>query len=772
MSSRFDKLRTAKIEQIGGAPALTVDGRVIPMMSYQWRLGTKIDSNPEHNSKWMVENMAKAGVELFFTEFNINDPERFDEYYQVFMTEMEIVLNARPDALVMPWIIIKPYAAFYEKYPDEVIHFEDGTTRHWNSARITRLPGDDYPRWSFASKAWETEVEDMLRKFIRRLLEGPYVKNIIGYFFFIFDQEFSWFFEFDSTKHAIDFSPAMQTAFKEFLAEKYNGDVNLLRKAWKDDTVTFETAFVPSISQRTEGDMGYFRDPSKKGQVMDYVECHNAVCAEKLLNIGKICKEETGGKHVVGSFWGYLQNQDIQMGGQTEIKKVFKSPYIDFWSAPFTYENRTAGNFGALRMANTTLNKHGKLYFVEVDTFLNDTPKNVLVGHDYPNQSVEDDRSVLMRDFVFPFLEGCQGWWVDWCAGASQYQEEGLRPLMRKIRSISEDGFNYPRGSVSDVACVIDQESLHIPACNSMNHDDLKTWSNSILLMINSLQMSRIHELPRLGTPVDFYETDDVLDENNRKYKIYIFLNQYSVTEKERELIEKNLKKDGNVLVWMYGSGLVSPDGEDTLSINNASKLTGIKLGCEMREARCAMKALKSEFLPDVKEGEKLGDIQRKIVSRRRDNQETSDDGAIYVGERPEYHEPHLVNPLIYIDDPEAIPLAVFEDNGKTGMAIKKFDNWTSVYIGAPCIQANVLRDLAKLAGAHIYVDKEEIVFANESYIGIHTAQDGPVKIKLRAPADVTEVFEDRVVAENVTEFTENIPKHATRLYKVIKEKE
>ncbi len=762
-----EKIRSAKIEQINNAPALVVDGKPIPMMTYQWRLGCKIDENPSHDSEWMIKNMIKAGVEIFFTGFTISDPLKFEEYFDVFMQEMELLTKEKSDALVMPWITIKPYEGFCDKYPGDVICFEDGSHDKWNSARLTGLPRAESPRYSFASEAWKHEVAGTLRQFIRRLLNGPYAKNIVGYFFFIYDQEFSWFFEFDGRKHAIDFSPAMHFAFRNYLIEKYRGDERLLREAWKDETVTFETVCIPQVLHRIDGDFGYFRDPSQKMQVLDYVACHNAVCAEKLLYLGKVCKEETAGKHVVGSFWGYLQNQDIQLGGQTEMKAVMDSPYVDFWAAPFTYENRNAGNFASMRMATRSLNKHGKMYFVEVDTFISDTPQRTLIAHDYPDQTLEEDRALLKRDFIYPFIEGCQGWWIDWCAGASQYEEE-LRPLLQKIHHISKDGFNYPRGPISDIAGIIDQESLHIPACNSMNHDDAKTWTSPILLMRHSLQQFRIHELPRIGTSVDFYETDDVLTDTTRKYRMYIFLNQYSADERERELIEKQLKKDGNLLVWMYGSGLISPDEKETLSLKNASELTGFEFGCEMRETRCAMKALNTTILPDVKKGEKLGDFHRRLVSRQRENGNGCSLGPMYVDEKPEYHDPNLVNPLIYVEDKDAIPLAVFEDNGKVGMAIKKFDDWTSVYIGAPCIQAKVLRGLAKVAGAHLYVDKEEIVFANESYVGIHTSEDGPVNVQLRNASDVMEVFEDRIIGTEINEFTDTVPKNSTRLYRVI----
>lgn len=754
-----DFLRTARIEMINGAPALTVDGRPIPMMAYQWRLGMRIDDDPSHDSTWMIENMIKAGVELYFTRFSIDDPEKFDHYYDVFIKQMKILTDRLPDALVMPWIQISPYAAFSDKYPNDVIHFEDGSNNAWNSARATGLPRPDCPRFSFASHIWRHEL-------IRRLCASDYARNIIGYFFFCFDQEFSYFFEFDALKHCIDFSPVMQNAFKCYLASKYRGDERLLQKAWHDDSVTFSTARIPDLKQRTTGDFGYFRDPSRSMQVYDYVACHNEQAADAFIYLSKVCKEASDNKHVVGAFWGYLMNQDIQMGGQTQFKKIMDSPYIDFWSSPFSYENRCAGNFASLRMALKSLHKHGKMYFAETDTFVSDTPRSALDAHCYPDQTIEEDRAMILRDFVYPFCEGDNGWWIDWCAGPSQYKEDGLRPEMIKLRQVSKEAFNHPRGPISDIAAVIDQESLHVPACNSRNHDDNKTLTNALLLMQHSLDRFRIDELPRLGTPVDFYETDDVIDGEGKKYRMYIFLNQYIASRRERELIEKHLKKDGNVLVWIYGAGLIDPDADKTLSLENASALTGFHLDADMRETRCIMTAVSSELLPSLKAGEKLGDYLRERIVRP-----PSTDSSFTAMVQPidRFPEPNLVNPLIYVDDSEAIPLAYFDDGGKVGLAIKQFSDWTSVYVGAPCLQAHVLRDLAKLAKAHLYVDGEEIVYANESYIGIHTAVGGKRTIQLKEVASVKEVFQNRMVAEHVNAFEEDIPAHATRLYQIKK---
>ena len=42
-----------------------------------------------------------------------------------------------------------------------------------------------------------------------------------------------------------------------------------------------------------------------------------------------------------------------------------------------------------------------------------------------------------------------------------------------------------------------------------------------------------------IGAPVEFFETDDVLDGSH--HKLYIFLNQYAADESERSRIARNL---------------------------------------------------------------------------------------------------------------------------------------------------------------------------------------------------------------------------------------
>lgn len=54
------------------------------------------------------------------------------------------------------------------------------------------------------------------------------------------------------------------------------------------------------------------------------------------------------------------------------------------------------------------------------------------------------------------------------------------------------------------------------------------------------------------------------------------------------------------------------------------------------------------------------------------------------------------------------------QGNCRPGFAVKAFPNWTSLYVAAPNIPANVLRSIARFAGAHIYSDDADVIYARD----------------------------------------------------------
>jgi hypothetical protein len=91
---------------------------------------------------------------------------------------------------------------------------------------------------------------------------------------------------------------------------------------------------------------------------------------------------------------------------------------------------------------------------------------------------------------------------------------------------------------------------------------------------------------------------------------------------------------------------------------------------------------------------------------------------------------------------------------------------WASVYNAVPYLSAELLRNLARYAGVHIYRDASDILFADRHFVALHTGKN-PATDTLRLPrrTPVYDVFERKVVAEDADQIPLNVPLYSTALY-------
>jgi len=75
---------------------------------------------------------------------------------------------------------------------------------------------------------------------------------------------------------------------------------------------------------------------------------------------------------------------------------------------------------------------------------------------------------------------------------------------------------------------------------------------------------------------------------------------------------------------------------------------------------------------------------------------------------------------------------------------------------------------LAISAGVHIYSETEEPLYANSHLISLHTKVGGKRKFKLRKKYKrIIELFSSKVVAEDTSEFEDNLNAPSTVLYEL-----
>jgi hypothetical protein len=686
----------------------------------------------------------RAGIQIHFLRISWENPAQMEAVLAKFDRHAQALLKAIPAAYVMPWIVIGPYAEFADKYPDDVIVFDDGRTGPWTNPKFMGLEDANTPRYTWASPAWRQENNECIAQLVRHCNAAAYRDQIVGYFFFPQCYETSYFWDWDQQHRSIDYSPAMLHYFRQWLRQMYGNDVHVLRRAWKSEAVTFETAALPTIEQKHRADMGYFWDPAASQPAIDYFGAHNAAIEDTIIDYARVVKAESARPTVCGFFFGYIHHAPYS--GHYTFKKTLACADIDFWSSPHIYENRGPGDHAMFRFLNKTLKDHGRLWYAECDTFMHDTAPSSLRHHGYPQTTFEQTVEVLKREFSYVLCEGAQGWWVDWAEGDSLY-EEPLLSLLDRMQRIGRGSLRFPRGSATDIAVVVDQESLLATPPS--------VWSDLTRRLTNT---ARVAELPRLGTPVDYLELDDALVEDSTPYRMYIMLNPFVINSAERRLIEQRLKRNGNTIVWFYAPGLINPQVEPALSLDLMTELTGMRFGCvaDRHPARIKIDNRQDPMTLDLIELDEFGDYERLVTTGFQMNRDTM---------APWKLAPTTVAPLFYVDDSSVIILGSYLQGGQPAFAVKRFPEWTSVYVGSPAPNAAVLRAIARAAGVHQYVAGDDIVYASESFVAVHTREAGERTVCLRQPADVYEAFDDELLAQGVSQFALPIPACTTRLF-------
>jgi hypothetical protein len=89
----------------------------------------------------------------------------------------------------------------------------------------------------------------------------------------------------------------------------------------------------------------------------------------------------------------------------------------------------------------------------------------------------------------------------------------------------------------------------------------------------------------------------------------------------------------------------------------------------------------------------------------------------------------------------------------RTGLAVKEMGDWRSVWCGVPNLPSSLLRGIARKAGVHIYLDGDDVVYANALFLSVHARYAGLRQVALPAPATVVDAYTRQKIAERARTF-------------------
>jgi len=713
----------AEVKPFHGSPALFLDGKPI-FPAINWVSAPRPDA-------WDFEEQARrsaeTGIHIYAfdvgkgTEWVGPGPGRAGDFdFSTVEARFGRVLEADPGALFHLRVYLEAgHDDWWEKaHPDECEILSDG-----------RRNG-----MSFASKVWREQAQEFLRAYIGHFRKTGLSDRVIAYQ--VGAGHTGEWVKGESSMYAPcgDFSRPMRLYFQDWLRKRYRNDVFRLRTAWHAASVSFDTAAVPEAERQLEARLYTFRDPASEQDVIDYFRALADLCGQAVVDLCRTVKQETGRNRLAGAFYGYLLDlawnggffrerpdsdySTYQRSGHLGLGRVLASPDVDFLASPYSYGFRGMGGDSPSMLPAESVRLHGKLLLIEDDTRTHADREDPNYGQ---VKTVAASRTILRRNLAH-FLTHEEGaWWALWKVDPVKVPE--FAALLKEFKDIGEGSMALDRSSASEIAVLIDDESFFYETCR---------YNLDIPLIFQQ----RLWGLPRTGAPFDVFLLDDFLGGKLRPYKLYVFLNPFRLDSGRRKALAAGLRRDGRVALWIYAPGYL----KDGPALENMEETTGLRFG--LGEQPWGPLVHITDFGHPITKG--LGQ-------------------DLFWGTNAK------VAPLFYVDDPEARILGQVvysQGNCRPGFALKEFAGWRSVYSAAPNLPSNLLRNIARWAGVHIYSDAGDVLYANKSFLGVHTLAGGRRVFKLPSRATATyDVFAKKVIAGRAAEFEAVLEPGSTVLY-------
>ncbi len=761
----------ARIEYLNGEPAILIDGKPYPPMT----VTTEIRDGD------YLRKLGEAGIKIFYIIADMRwnrpgdrsfvPPERQWAWFITpnmaldglteTLRDMRFLLENVPDAYIFLRLNVSPSVEWIHNHPEEQLQFSDGKphpVRLTNASRYETVDG----MHSMCSETWREEASAAIQAYFDALTKHEEFSRVIG-FFLCAGGTSEWYYpinlELPDGVYG-DFSEPFRKHYEQFLRARY-GTVERLRDAWKMPEAVFEKPHIPTPAERFhvhQADKGIlelrrisynqekadFRDAYHDGvflnaitnrQTADFFDALHEGTAESVVHFAKVLKTRFP-QLLVGAFYGaYGCTHYYYTGTTTGTQTILDSGYVDFLAAPGVYENREPGGITAQRCVQDSFRLRCQMFVAEDDIRTHLTR---------PNSQREASRvftaadtiNVMKRDFARNLCEDIQGWWFD--MGGDWYDCPEILSLFHRQQEIARFAYRLDRTKKNDIALIYHAGSIHY----------VSQRTNKTVL-----DHYRTSDLGRIGAPVDYYFLEDMAHASMRDYRLYVMLNAYALTDAQREMVAAKARRNHAVVLWLYGAGFIDPEAGTAMGDENISRTVGMGITHDsaIHVPYFRLERGAHPMLAGASPSKLYGFIDRDIH------------GNIWMDQANQ--GPQYLCPRFTADDEDAVVLGRFCADGRVALAAKERDGYTSVWCATPTLQADLLRSLARYAGAHIFGDGEDVLFAGENFVAIHAASDGRKRIRFKKACDPFEVYERKFYGYSVTEIEIDMEMGETRMW-------
>ncbi|MFW6039428.1 MAG: hypothetical protein ACOC9P_03020, partial [bacterium] len=602
---------------------------------------------------------------------------------------------------------------------------------------------------SFASDAGFALFDQALRRFVRHVEEQPWADHVLGYQLFLEFEGVPWGGAEEGA--FTDYSEPMRDAWRSFLHHRYASDA-ALAEAWGDPEATRD-AELPTPEEHLGEDRRFlFHHPKRGRKARDYYGLAGELLVKRHRQLARAIKDACDGRRFLAVMGGYLQAagesrsivsrsgfpamrlHKLHLSGGAGWPRAYDIPEIDAYFAPTDYLDTGVGGVGLPLHVPASLALHGKVGWIEDDL------RTHLERRRPWNPQLPDARASVMAHRRNAALLYTQAGATDWMEQTHNWLlDEEILANLGQLNKLLQTSIDAPELTDPGICLLIDTDS--------------QMWTKPVVDLDELLFYRQRHEgLHRSGVPVRFHLLEDLAREDFPDYRCYILMNAWHWTPAKDKLLDR-VRRDGNVLVWLYGAGYVGMEDFDPARM---AETTGIQIQAEPH--RWAHRV-------------RIVDYEHPI---------TRDLPADLV-----FGTNRVYGPVFRTEDPAARVLgrgtgprmssdAMFavRDFGRGARASqvpgpRGDGDYSSVWCEAPNLPADLLRGLARYGGCHIYLESNDVLMAGRDLVMIHSAKPGARTLRLPGRFDVTEPLTGRVIASDTDQVQVELEQPGTALYRL-----
>ena len=645
----------------GNYPRLLINGKKeLPIVYF----GDAFEASRNKTAAFQEAGIHLQIIPLFRKDYYWvgNKQYRFDHI------DKSIMENVRrnPNGNFIIGLTLTPYKSWPEEFPNETAVNRTG------KQQVSRHGRKSPP--CLYSKVYQAQALEYIRAAIEHMKKQPYYKSIAG-FMLTGNEDGQFYYQVRYGRYMDEaYPPSALEPFRAFLRKRYNNDVNALKKSWNRSNVTFENAAPPRVLRPMNT---FFWDRSKDMAYWDTSVFMNEAMGEFAEAMCNQAKKVAGKKVLAVMWWGRGGEQFVQPHfAQTKV--ILPGKGMDLMGGqPGYWGERENGNISYYPHIVDSIRLNNKISMIEADfrTWLS-VYKNLRIDYHVSRYlTPEEFRNALFRE-AGKLLSVAGGiWFYDMTAG--WFNDPVMMKDAALLKKISDKlATNEKPFSPAEIALVADEANFLATS------EQLHCWNGPNFHSVRKPQRSMM----RAGVKYDYIYLTDLIARKMTHHKVYCFLNLWHIN-KETEAYINSLKRDGKTLVFVYAAGFSTDKG---LDVTNISRITGINV------EKLSSGTQKAVFVDSP--------LTKKLIGKEAGLDNSL--GEVRFG----------------IKDKTAKAIAKYTD-GKIAGAMKKFKNYTSIYLAQPSpFTAEFLANIAEYAGVHRFnrVPGDMFIHRRDDLIAMH----------------------------------------------------